>query len=89
MLNEDEARRRLLQILDDAKTFEELDGAVLVEYAAKTGAVFGSVVKFFAESDPKGLDGPLQERFAQVLSRFVESREALHLAAVLEAGSTR
>ena len=38
---------------------------------------------------PSGLDGLLQERFAQVLSRFVDSKEALHLAAVLETGSTR
>ncbi len=86
MVTEDEARQRLLKILDDATTYDGLARTIEAEHAAKSGAIFGDVVKFFAESDPGGLDGELQERFAQVLSRFVESREALHLAGVLEGG---
>jgi hypothetical protein len=37
-----------------------------------------------ARSDPSGLDAELQERFAQALSRTVESTRALELAGMLE-----
>jgi len=84
MTSEDDARARLLKIIDDAKSFEELDERVQDEYATKSGAVLGAAVRFLAESDPSGLDTVVQERFAQALSRMVDSEEALRLAAVLE-----
>jgi hypothetical protein len=86
MVSDAEARARLLKILDDARTFEELSRAVAHEHAAKTHAVFECAARFLAERDPAGLDSALQERFAQVLSRMVESKEALSLAGVLEQG---
>ena len=84
MPSEDDARARLLKIIDDAKTFDELDERIQDEYATKSDAVFGAAVRFLAENDPSGLDAAVQERFAQALSRMVDSEEALRLAAVLE-----
>jgi hypothetical protein len=84
MPSEDDARARLLKIIDDAKTFDELDERIQDEYATKSGVVFGAAVRFLAESDPSGLDASVQERFAQALSRMVDSEEALRLAAILE-----
>jgi hypothetical protein len=84
MLSEGDARNRLLKIIDDAKTFEELDERIQDEYATKSDAVFGAAVRFLAESDPSELDDAVQERLAQALSRMVDSEEALRLAAVLE-----
>ena len=85
VLSEAEARARLLKIIDDAKSFEQLAEHVRAEHEAKSGAAFGAAVRFLAESDPSGLEFSVQERFAQALSRMVESEEALRLAAVLEA----
>jgi len=85
MLTDAEARTRLLGILDDAKTFEDLGDGITAAYdATNTHALFTAALRFIAERDPSGLDGELQERFAQALSRMVESREALELAGVLE-----
>jgi hypothetical protein len=85
VLTDQEARARLLKILDDAKTFEDLGKGITAEYAEKEShPVFGCALRFLAEADPTKLDAGLQERLAQVLSRFVESKEALHLAGVLE-----
>ena len=77
-------RSLLLKIIDDAKSFEQLDEHIRAEHEAKRGAVFDEAVRFFAESDPSGLNVTVQERLAQALSRMVESEEALRLAAVLE-----
>ena len=87
MPTDDEARARLLKIQDDAKTFVELADGIAA--SVEKGAVFGCAVKFIAEGDASGLDGALQERFAQVLSRFVESPRALHLAGALENKTAR
>lgn len=84
MARDDEARSRLLKVLDDAKTFEELCGGIEAAHSEHAGAVFACALRFVTESDPDGLDAMLQERFAQVLSRMVESTRALHLAGVLE-----
>lgn len=85
MLTDVEARSRLMRILDDAVSFEQLGAGITAEHAAKEShAVFGAALRFIAERDPTGLDAELQERFAQALSRMVESREALALAGVLE-----
>jgi hypothetical protein len=84
-LSDDDARRRLLGILDDSKTFEELTSAITAACGAKdTHRDFGHALRFIEERDPSGLDAVLQERFAQVLSRMVESKEALALAGMLE-----
>jgi hypothetical protein len=84
-VTDDDARRDLLAILDDSKTFEELAAAIAAAYAETDGhRVFGDALRFIAERDAGVLDAALQERFAQVLSRMVESTEALALAGVLE-----
>ena len=76
---------RLLAILDDSKTFESVSHAIRASHAAtETHGLFGSALRFIEETDPSGLDAELQERFAQALSRMVESTRALELAGVLE-----
>ncbi len=85
MATDAEARERLLRILDDAKTFEDVAGGITAEHGAPgSHALFGFAERFITEQDPSKLDSGVQERFAQVLSRMVDSKEALHLAAVLE-----
>jgi hypothetical protein len=83
-----EARARVLKVLDDAKTFEDLRHGLLggEEFGAAATASEDAAFRFIFKGDPSGLDGELEERFAQVLSRFVESREAMHLAGMLEVG---
>jgi len=98
MLTDAEARQRLLEIIDGAHTFEELRDAIVDEVAAltapaapKTAAIFGAALRFVtdAQPDPGTLEPVVQERFAQALSRMVDSKQALHLAALLEAGDER
>jgi hypothetical protein len=85
MLTDAEAQKRLLGILDDSKSFESLCHAVRASHAAKEShPVFAAALRFIEERDPYGLDAALQERFAQSLSRMVESRDALALAGLLE-----
>ena len=86
MLTEDEARQRLLKLLDDARTFDALNAALAAARAAEPHALLDCALRFVTDDRPTGLDWAVRERFAQVLSRFVESRRALHLAGVLEAG---
>ena len=86
MLTDAEARQRLLKILDDARTFDELHAAVVAAAASDPNDLFGRALHFVTADDATGLAWAVRERFAQVLSRFVESRRALHLAGVLEAG---
>jgi hypothetical protein len=84
-VTDDEARRDLMASLDDAKTFEQLAAGITAAHGAKDShPVFGDALRFIAERDAGGIDGGLQERFAQVLSRMVESKEALALAGLLE-----
>jgi hypothetical protein len=84
-VTDDEARRDLMAILDDARTFEELVAGIRAAQGAKVSHPdFGHALRFVTERDPDGLDDALQERFAQVLSRMVESKEALALAGLLE-----
>jgi hypothetical protein len=85
MLTDAEGRARLMKVLDDARTFDELGASITAEYAAKTHELFARALRFLADGDPSCLDAALKERFAQVLSRFVESRRALELAGILEA----
>jgi len=85
-VTDDEARIRLLAVLDKAHTFAELGAAISAEHGAASGrGVFGCALRFLSKGDATVLDAGLQERFAQVLSRFVESRIALQLAGMLEA----
>lgn len=82
---EGEARQRLFDILDGARTFEELSAGITAAHdATESHPDFGHVQRFLIKRDPSGLDPALQERLAQVLSRMVESTEALALAGVLE-----
>ena len=82
-----EARSRLLKALDDAHTFDELCASVTAAHGAGGHALFEGALRFLEQDDSAGLDDELQERFARALSRFVESRRALHLAGLLEGGS--
>jgi hypothetical protein len=85
MLTDADARSGLLGILDDAKTFEELsDGIHATAATRESHAVFDTALRFITHGDPSGLDAELQERFAQALSRMVESTRALELAGMLE-----
>lgn len=86
MLSDDEARQLLLKMLDDARSFDALHAALVAAAASEHHRLFGFAVRFVTDDDPAGLEWSVRERFAQVLSRFVESRRALHLAGVLEAG---
>jgi hypothetical protein len=84
-LTDADVRARVLAILDDSKTFESLCHGIRTSYATTEGhAVFASALRFIDETDPSGLDAELQERFAQALSRMVESTRALELAGALE-----
>lgn len=86
MASDDDATVRLLKILDDARTFEGLCDGISGAYgAAHSHPLFGTALRFIADGDASNLGPDLQERFAQVLSRFVESKRALELAAILEA----
>ena len=84
MLSEADAHVKLLKLIDAAKSFDELAVFIREGYAARGGATFGAALRFIAESDPSGLDAEVQERFAEALSRMVESPDALRLAGVLE-----
>lgn len=86
MLSDDDARQLLLKILDDARTFDELHAALVAAAGSEPHPVFGFALRFVTDDNPTGLEWAVRERLAQVLSRFVESRRALHLAGVLEAG---
>jgi hypothetical protein len=84
---EDETRRRLLELLDDAHSFDELRRSfqAQISLVAPRPALLEGALRFAEEGDASGLDAEFQERFAQVLSRFVESKRALELAGKLEA----
>lgn len=86
---DDETRRRVLELLDDAHTFDELRRSfeAQISLVAVRPALLDGALRFLEDGDATGLDAELQERFAQVLSRFVESRRALELAGKLEAGA--
>jgi hypothetical protein len=75
-----------LKLLDDAHAFDELTALLTTEFRTNNHALFGRALRFISEGNPRVLDDELQERFAQVLSRFVESRRALELAGILETG---
>lgn len=89
MDTDDETRRRVLELLDDAHTFDELRRSfeAQISLVAVRPALLDGALRFLEDGDATGLDAELQERFAQVLSRFVESRRALELAGKLEAGA--
>jgi hypothetical protein len=89
MSSDDDVRTRILKILDDARTFTELRLQLIRELPLGVPAPepLGCALDFLRDGDATLLDAPLQERFAQVLSRFVESRRALELAGMLEAGT--
>jgi hypothetical protein len=85
---DDETRRHLLELLDDAHSFGELERGLRARVDAAPCNLLHGALRFLETSDVDGLEPELQERFAQVLSRFVESRRALELAGKLEADDT-
>lgn len=87
MVSDEDARARLVEILIEARTFDELAERITREFAAKTHALFGYALRFLAEGKPNGLDDPLKETFAQELARFGDHQRALELAAILRASA--
>jgi hypothetical protein len=88
MDTDDQTRRRILKLLDDARTFEELRLGLVraVPLHGTNSSLLAGALRFVDDGDATDLDEVLEERFAQVLSRFVESRRALELAGLLEGG---
>ncbi len=83
-----DVRVRLLKLLDGARTFDELRVALVGEVPLDDAEppLVRCALRFVTSGITSGLDDELRERFAQVLSRFVESTRALELAGMLEAG---
>ena len=88
MDSDDETRRRLLELLDAAHSFDELERGFRARIGTVPSPLLEGALRFIDAGDASGLDPELEERFAQVLSRFVESRRALELAGKLEAGDS-
>jgi hypothetical protein len=84
-VTDEDARARLVEILVEARTFDELAESITGEFAARSHPLFGDALRVLAEGKPNGLDDPLKETFAQALSRFGDSPRALELAGILRA----
>ena len=82
--NED-ARARLVEILVEARSFDELGESITGEFAAKSHPLFREALRVLAEGKSNGLDDPLKETFARALSRFPDSPRAVELAGILRA----
>jgi hypothetical protein len=87
MISDEDARARLVEILLEAGSYDELAEQITAEYAAKTHPLFGYALRFIAEGKPNGLDDPLKETFAHVLGRFDDHPRAVELAAILLAAA--
>jgi hypothetical protein len=84
-VDDEEARARLVEILLEAATFDELSERVTAEFSAKSSPLFGYALRLLAEGKPNGLDDPLMETFARALERFTDAPRAAELAAILRA----
>ena len=84
-VDDEDARARLVEILVEARTFDELSARITAEFAAKSHPLFGYALRLLAEGKAGGLDDPLMETFAQALARFAAAPRAIELAAILRA----
>lgn len=84
-VTDEDTRARLVEILIEARSFDELAESITGEYAANPRPVYGYALRFLAEGKPNGLEEPLQETFAHALARFDDTPRALELAGVLRA----
>jgi hypothetical protein len=84
-VTEEDARARLVEILLEAGTFDEVWGRITAESAAESHPLFRDALRFLAEGKPNSLDDPLKETFAQALSRFADNPRAVELAGILRA----
>lgn len=82
-VTDEDARARLVEILIEARSFDELAENITGESAAKSHPLFRDALRFLAEGKPNGLEEPLQETFAQALSRFADDPRAAELAGLL------
>jgi hypothetical protein len=84
-VTEEDARARLVEILVEARSYDELSESITGEFAAKSHPLFGAALRLLAEGKPNGLDDPLQATFAQALERFTDNPRAIELAGLLAA----
>jgi hypothetical protein len=81
----EDARARLVEILIEAQSFDELAESVALEYGADPHRIYGYALRFITEGKPNGLDDGLVETFGRALSRFSENHRAVELAGILHA----
>ncbi|HSU39730.1 MAG TPA: hypothetical protein VLJ38_09180 [Polyangiaceae bacterium] len=84
-VTDDDARARLVEILLEARTFDEIWGRITAESAAESHPLFRDALRLLAEGKPNSLDDPLKESFAQALTRFPDNPRAVELAGILHA----
>lgn len=84
-VTDEDARARLIEILLEARTFDEVWGRITAESAAESHPLFRDALRFLAEGKPNSLDDALKESFAQALTRFADTPRAVELAGILRA----
>ncbi len=84
-VTDEDARARLVELLLEARTFDDLWASVTAESAVPSHPLFRDALRFLAEGKPNSLDDPLKESFAQALDRFADNPRALELAGILRA----
>jgi hypothetical protein len=84
-VTDEDARARLVEILLESPTFDELGESITGEFAAKSHPLFREALRVLAEGKPNALDDPLKETFAEALARFTNTPRAVELAAMLRA----
>jgi hypothetical protein len=84
-VSDEDARARLVEILLEAETFDEIWGRITAESAGESHPLFRDALRFLAEGKPNAFDDPLKESFAQALGRFADDPRALELAGILRA----
>ncbi|HTQ07176.1 MAG TPA: hypothetical protein VMI54_25140 [Polyangiaceae bacterium] len=73
-VSEEDARARLVEILIEARTFDELVEKIAGESAAHSHPLFKDALRFLAEGKDGALEESLRVVFSQTLSRLKEER---------------
>lgn len=84
-VTEEDARARLVEILIEAATLDELMERVAAEYGANPHASYGYALRFVTEGKANGLDEGLIPTFERALGRFADNPRAVELAGILRA----
>ncbi len=84
-VTDDDARARLIELLIEGKTLDEIAEGITGEAAAKSHPLFSDALRFLAEGTPNALDESLREVFARELRRFPDDPRAVELVGVLQA----